>query len=150
MSLRTGQKAPDFTLPSSSGMDFTLSENFKGKACIVYFYPRDFTRVCTAEACGFRDNIQEFSSMDIPIVGISRDDLATHQRFIKEHGLPFELLSDEDGTVCKAYDALIPILRIPKRITYLLDQNHLIMEIYQNMFDAGKHIQKMAATLKWQ
>lgn len=148
MALKPGQGAPNFTLPSTSGSDFTLNEDFKGKACIIYFYPWDFTKGCTAEACGFRDSFQEFTKVDISIVGISRDNLSTHKQFIKEHALPFELLSDEEGKVCKAYDALIPFLKIPKRVTYLLDRNHRVWKACQDMFDAKKHIENMRSTLK--
>ncbi len=148
MALNKGAKAPDFILPSTSGKPFHLSKDFKGKACIIYFYPKDFTKGCTAEACEFRDQFEAFRELDIPIVGISRDTIATHQKFKKEHRLPFELLSDARGDVCQDYDALIPILRIPKRITYLLNEQHRIWAVFQDMFDAKSHIRKMAEKVK--
>lgn len=148
MALKIGQTAPDFTLPSTSGKNFTLSLSFKGMACIIYFYPKDFTQGCTSQACGFRDNMDEFRSLDIPVVGISRDNIKTHLRFKEKLQLPFELLSDEDGKVCQAYDALVPLLKIPKRVTYLLDHNHIIKAELQDMFDAGKHVKSMVSTLR--
>ncbi len=143
MAIKIGKKAPDFSLPSTSGKDFKLSKDFFGKSCVIYFYPKDFTGGCTAQACEFRDEFETFRDLDIPIVGISRDDMATHNRFKKAYQLPFELLSDKDGKVCKAYDALVPILGLPKRITYLLDEGHLVKDVFQDMFNAKAHIKKM-------
>ncbi|SMD45468.1 peroxiredoxin Q/BCP [Aquiflexum balticum DSM 16537] len=146
--MKTGKKAPDFTLPSTSGKDFTLSKECKGKACIIYFYPKDFTKVCTAEACDFRDQFAAFRDLDIPVLGISRDDMATHLRFKKEYKLPFELLSDEKGNVCNAYDALIPLIRVPKRITYFIDQDHIIQGVFSDMFESKKHVEEMIKLIK--
>ena len=143
MAIKIGKKAPDFTLPSTSGKDFKLSKDFFGKSCVIYFYPKDFTGGCTAQACEFRDEFETFRELNIPIVGISRDDMPTHIRFKKAYQLPFELLSDKDGKVCKAYDALVPILGLPKRITYLLDEGHVVKDVFQDMFNAKAHIKKM-------
>lgn len=148
MALNVGTKAPDFTLPSTSGEDFTLSKNLKNKACIIYFYPKDFTPGCNMEACGFRDNFEEFEGLDIDIVGISKDSIETHQRFINYYKLPFELLSDQSGEVLKKYEALIPFIGMPKRITYLLDTDHNIITSYENLFGAKKHIQEMLLKTK--
>ncbi len=148
MALSKGDKAPDFILPSTSGKQFHLSKDFEGKACIIYFYPKDFTKGCTAEACEFRDHFEAFKELNIPIVGISRDTIPTHQKFKKEHRLPFELLSDAKGKVGEEYDALIPIIRIPKRITYLLNQQHRVEAVFQDMFDAKSHIRKMVEAAK--
>lgn len=148
MALKVNTQAPDFTLPSTSGSDFTLSESMKGKPGIIYFYPKDFTPGCTQEACDFRDNISYFKQFDIDVVGISRDTIETHQRFKKEHDLPFELLADTKGEICKKYDALLPIVRIPKRVTYLLDKEHKIVATFDNLFGAKKHIQEMINKVK--
>lgn len=143
MGLKTGQKAPDFTLPSTSGKLFSLSSDLKEKPCVIYFYPKDFTGGCTAQACEFRDQFEDFRGLELPVIGISRDDIPTHLRFKKAHDLPFELLSDKSGEVCEKYDALVPLIRIPKRITYLLDQDHRIKDVFQNMLDAKAHIKRM-------
>jgi peroxiredoxin Q/BCP len=148
MALKIGKKAPDFTLPSTSGKNFSLSKDCKGKACIIYFYPKDFTKVCTAEACDFRDQFAAFRDLDIPVFGISRDDMPTHLRFKKEYKLPFELLSDEKGNVCSAYDALIPLIRVPKRITYFIDQDRIIQGAFSDMFESKKHVDEMIKLLK--
>ncbi|MDH5365805.1 MAG: peroxiredoxin [Cyclobacteriaceae bacterium] len=143
MAIKTGNKAPDFTLPSTSGEDFVLSKTSKSKACVLYFYPKDFTSGCTKEACSFRDNFEVFENLNINIYGISIDSISTHYKFKSNHNLPFELLSDKEGKVSKLYKAHIPILNISKRVTYLLDENHIITAIYKDMFNAKKHIIKM-------
>lgn len=148
MALNIGDKAPDFTLPSTTGKDFTLSINLKDKPCILYFYPKDFSPVCTKEACSFQDNISVFNDMKIDVVGISKDSVEIHRKFQKEHSLTFELLADENGKVCAAYDALIPLVRMPKRITYLLNSKHEVVEVVNNMFSPSAHIQELIAHLK--
>jgi peroxiredoxin Q/BCP len=148
MALKKGQKAPDFTLPSTSGENFTLSKNAWGKPCVIYFYPKDFTKVCTAEACDFRDQFEAFRELDIPVVGISRDNITTHRKFKNEHKLPFELLSDASGKVCKSYDALIPIVNMPKRVTYFIDGDQVIQGVYSDMFESKKHVDEMVKHLK--
>ena len=146
MALATQTQAPDFTLPSTQGSDFTLSQ--QGKPLIIYFYPKDFTPGCTIEACDFRDNILFFKGFEIDVVGISKDSLETHQKFKEKYGLPFELLSDKKGEVAKLYKALVPLINIPKRISYLLDKDRKIVAIYENFFGARKHIQEMIQQIK--
>jgi peroxiredoxin Q/BCP len=146
MALAIGSQAPDFTLPSTSEKLFRLSD-FLGKPLILFFYPKDFTKGCTAEVCEFRDQFTEFRDMEVPVFGVSRDDIATHNKFKKAHQLPFDLLSDADGKVCRSFDALIPVLKIPKRITYLLDENQQIAGVFEGLFENKKHVTAMIAQL---
>lgn len=148
MALNIGDSAPDFTLPSTSGSDFTLSKDASGKPCVLFFYPKNNTKVCTAEACSFRDQFSAFRDLDVDVFGISRDSLTSHEAFKKEHKLPFHLLSDKQGKVVKAYKVHIPIVGMSKRVTYLLDKNHKIVEIVKDMFDADLHIRKMTERIK--
>jgi len=97
-----GDKAPDFTLPSSTGKSVKLSD-LRGKNVVLYFYPKDDTPGCTAEACGFRDNLPKFGSLDAVILGVSKDSPDSHSGFIKKYGLNFTLLSDEDLKVNNLY-----------------------------------------------
>ncbi|MDQ3394960.1 MAG: peroxiredoxin [Bacteroidota bacterium] len=148
MALKINQQAPDFTLPSTTGKQFTLSQDAKGLPCILYFYPKDFTPGCTREACEFRDSFEVFKDSDIAIYGISRDDIPTHLKFKEKHNLPFQLLADEEGKVSGLYDANIPLLNYTKRVTYLLDKNHKIATVYTNMFAATNHIKEMVLRVK--
>lgn len=99
-----GTKAPQFTLEGSDGRHHSLSD-YAGKTVVLYFYPRDNTPGCTKEACGFRDLDPEMKNMNAVVLGVSRDSLGSHDKFIREFSLPFTLLSDPDASVMKAYGA---------------------------------------------
>lgn len=148
MALTTGIKAPDFTLPSTTGKRFTLSQHMKGKACILYFYPKDFTPGCTKEACDFRDAFSFFRNMDIDILGISADTVSSHLKFKDKYELPFELLADVNRKVATSYQATLPFIGTVRRITYLLDKEHKIAAVYENLFGAEKHVQEMIEAVK--
>ncbi|MCS7018956.1 MAG: peroxiredoxin [Cytophagales bacterium] len=147
MALALYSQAPDFTLPSTSGKDFQLRRDMAGKPCILYFYPKDFTNVCTAEACSFRDHFEAFRNLEVAVLGISRDSLATHQQFKSRYQLPFELLADTDGKVAKLYRAVIPIIGMPKRLTYLLDAAHRIVAVHEAMLESSAHVRAMLQAL---
>ncbi|WP_408009436.1 thioredoxin-dependent thiol peroxidase [Pseudalkalibacillus sp. A8] len=103
MSVKTGEKAPDFTLEANNGEKVSLSD-FKGKHVVLYFYPKDMTPGCTTEACDFRDHHSEFSDQNTVILGVSPDPVDRHKKFIEKHDLPFLLLADEDHKVAELYD----------------------------------------------
>lgn len=100
--LSEGDKAPDFKLKNDEGKDVRLAD-FKGKTIVLYFYPKDDTPGCTKEACDFRDQHKDFSKKDAVILGVSADDVASHQKFKKKFGLPFQLLSDPEKATLQAY-----------------------------------------------
>jgi peroxiredoxin Q/BCP len=147
MSLHINRQAPDFSLPSTSSKIFTLSKDFKDKACILFFYSKDFNSTCTQEACAFKKTFALLKQLDIAIVGISKDELATHLAFKNKYDLPFELLSDKTGEVTTLYEAFFPFIGLKKRITYLLDSDHKIVAVYENLFDSSKHVQYMLCKL---
>jgi peroxiredoxin Q/BCP len=97
-----GQMAPDFTLPSTTGKDVTLSK-LKGKTVVLYFYPKDETAGCTKEACDFRDHTADLEKAGVMVLGVSNDDLASHRHFRQKEKLPFPLLSDADKKVSRLY-----------------------------------------------
>jgi len=100
--LKEGQKAPDFTAKDQNGDRISLSD-FAGKKVVLYFYPKDDTPGCTAEACNFRDNYQGLTSQGIVVLGVSVDDEKSHQKFITKHNLPFTLLADTDNKIVESY-----------------------------------------------
>ena len=104
MSVLEGKKAPEFSLQGSDGKRHSLGA-YKGKTVVLYFYPKDDTPGCTKEACGFRDGIQALSKLNAVVLGVSKDDLASHEAFISKFSLPFVLLSDPDTSVMAAYGA---------------------------------------------
>ncbi|WP_375578952.1 peroxiredoxin [Marivirga tractuosa] len=142
MPLKEQQKAPDFQLESTSENKFKLSEQ-AGEPIILFFYPKNFTKVCTAEVCEFRDAFSEFRDLNVKVVGISQDTIDSHHKFKKENKLPFELLSDPKGKVAKLFKATIPVIGMNRRVTYLLDKDLKIKEVYENMFSADQHVKEM-------
>lgn len=146
MPLRISTQAPEFTLPSTTGEDFSLN-SISGTACVLYFYPRDFTPTCTKQACSFRDQFAAFRDLDVPILGINRESPATHLKFKEQYKLPFDLLSDEKGKVGKAYKVLMPVIGITKRITYLLDTSHRIVAVHDELFGDEAHVMEMLKKL---
>lgn len=102
--LEAGSKAPEFTLQDKDGNNVS-SQDMKGKKYVVYFYPKDNTPGCTKQACGFRDAIEEYNVLDIPVIGISKDSVRSHSNFAAKHELPFILLSDPDLIAIKGFDA---------------------------------------------
>ena len=146
MSLKIGSTAPDFELESASGATFQFYKEIIDRSCVVYFYPKDFTPGCTSEACAFRDKYEHFHDLGIPVIGISRDTVEIHQKFIKKYNLPFELLSDPSGEVAKWYDAIIPMVKINRRISYFVDSSKIIRGVYTNFFNAENHITEMLSS----
>jgi thioredoxin-dependent peroxiredoxin len=104
MELKPGDEAPPFALPDEHGK-VVSSDSLKGKTYFLYFYPKDDTPGCTVEACQLNDNLMQFKTLGVPVLGVSRDDAASHQAFQKKYGLNFELLTDADRTVHDAYGA---------------------------------------------
>jgi len=102
ISLKEGDTAPDFELPSSDGKTVRISE-MKGRQVVLYFYPQDDTPGCTREACAFRDNMPKFGKLDAVVLGVSKDSLESHRKFIDKYSLNFTLLSDEDLKAHKLY-----------------------------------------------
>lgn len=107
MKINVGDMAPDFTLSDQDGKNRTLSDH-RGQWVLIYFYPKDDTPGCTVEACGLRDNLPKFKELDAIVLGISKDSVKSHAKFIKKFGLPFTLLSDEGLEVVKAYGVYGP------------------------------------------
>ncbi|MBG8553692.1 peroxiredoxin [Hymenobacter guriensis] len=146
--LNVGQPAPDFTLKTTAGATFRLQEQ-RGRAVVLYFYPKDDTPGCTAQACSFRDQYQDFQDLGAEVVGISSDSEASHQKFTEKHRLPFPLLADEGGRVRKLYEvprALLGIL--PGRVTFVIDKNGVVQYIFNSMNRATDHVSEAKRVLQ--
>lgn len=151
MSLRVGQKAPGFDVTSSSGKTLKLSD-FQGKKNVVlYFYPGDFTPICTKETCGFRDMYADLETKDTEVIGVSIDSDESHEKFAKEYGVPFALVSDKNRDLAKAYGAtslLQNILGKAGRVTYVIDKKGEIAAVFQGELSASKHIDGVKAAIQ--
>jgi len=150
MTLRIGSAAPAFEVTSSDGRQLRL-EDFRGKKQVVlYFYPRDNTPVCTAEACGFRDIYEELVAEDTEVIGVSVDDDASHGKFAEKHHVPFPLVADPDRKLVNAYDAVGGISRLlggAKRVTYVIDKSGRIAAIFDSAFFAKQHVNGVKETI---
>jgi thioredoxin-dependent peroxiredoxin len=135
--LKAGDPAPDFELPSGQGTPIRLS-SYRGRSnVILYFYPRDGTSVCTAEACSFRDHHPTIAAKDAEVLGVSVDSVDSHKKWAQEIGLNYPLLSDTDGTVSKLYGVLGTMKDgkpASQRVTFLIDKQGIIKEV-QELWD---------------
>jgi len=129
-----GQKAPDFTAKDQNGKTVSLSD-FKGKTVILYFYPKDDTPGCTAEACSFRDNYQSLVGKGYAVIGVSTDDEKSHKKFETKFSLPFPLIADPDKKIVEAYGVWVEKNMYGKkymgtaRTTFLIDANGIITKV---------------------
>jgi peroxiredoxin Q/BCP len=145
--LEAGAKAPSFTLPDQDGNKVSLS-NFAGRRVIVYFYPKDDTPGCTAEACQFNENLTRFEKADVPVIGISPDKADSHQKFRAKYGLGFTLLSDPDHSVMERYGAWGEKTMYGRtttgviRSTFLVDEKGKIARAWYNV-KANGHAAKV-------
>lgn len=130
MALSVGTQAPAFTVKDTEGNTVSLSD-FAGKTVVLYFYPKDDTPGCTKEAQSFRDNYAEYQGKDMVVLGVSRDDEASHKKFTEKYGLPFQLLADVDGAITKAYD--VDGGGYSKRVTYVIDDNGIISQVFDTV-----------------
>ena len=132
--LTIGTKAPDFTLQDQSGKPRTLSE-MKGQWVVLYFYPKDETPGCVAEACSFRDNIVAIKAKNTLVLGVSVDNNESHEKFAENHQLPFILLADPGGKVAKRYGSLMNlfVFKIAKRHSFIIDPQGIITKIYRQV-----------------
>ena len=132
--LPIGTKAPDFTLPDKDGTPVTLSE-FRGRRVVLYFYPKDNTPGCTRQACAFAANLAEFERRGITVIGISKDSVASHQKFAEKYNLPFLLLSDPDRIAIEAYGVWQEKKMAGKvgmgvvRTTFIIDEDGVITAV---------------------
>ncbi|WP_117215395.1 peroxiredoxin [Allorhizocola rhizosphaerae] len=138
--VRVGDPAPDFELPSHSGQTVRLGD-FRGKSAVVlFFYPKDNTRGCTAEVCAFRDSYEVFAEAGAEVVGVSSDSVGSHERFAGQHNLQFHLLSDAGGRVRRAYGVASTLGFIPGRVTFVIDREGVVRHEFNSMTNVGGHI----------
>src|ERR687888_273627 len=151
MTLEVGDAAPEFTLPTDGGGKISL-KSLRGKKVVLYFYPKDDTSGCTKEACGFRDSLPDFSQLNATVIGISKDSVASHDKFKKKYGLPFILASDESGEVCERYGTWIEKSLYGRkymgidRATFLIDKTGTVAKVWHKVKVPG-HVDEVLNAL---
>jgi peroxiredoxin Q/BCP len=146
--VQVGDQAPDFTLSDQAGKEVHFGELLGKKSIVLYFYPKDETPDCTAEACAFRDSYEDFKDEGAEVVGISSDTSAAHQQFATKHRLPFILLSDTNGSIRKRYGVPTTLGFMPGRVTYVIDKQGIVRNIFSAQFTPEKHITEALRTLQ--
>ncbi|HUC61009.1 MAG TPA: thioredoxin-dependent thiol peroxidase [Alphaproteobacteria bacterium] len=152
MALEIGDRAPAFTAPTDGGGSLSLA-SLKGKRVILYFYPKDDTSGCTKEACGFREMFPKFGKTDAVVVGVSRDSVASHDKFKKKYKLPFALVSDADGKITEAYGVWVEKSMYGRkymgieRATFLIDKAGKIAGVWRKVKVPG-HVEEVLEAAK--
>jgi thioredoxin-dependent peroxiredoxin len=146
--LKTSTQAPDFVATLDNGEEFRLSGLRGEKNVVLYFYPRDFSRGCTAQACSFRDNYAEIRSYNAVIIGVSGDSAESHRDFKETNSLEYPIISDADGRIRELYDvrSSIPVLR--PRVTCVIDKSGMIRAAFRHDIAVGRHITDVLEALR--
>jgi peroxiredoxin Q/BCP len=145
--LAAGDRAPLIALPDAEGVE-RRSDQLGGPALVLFFYPKDDTPGCTAEACAFRDSFADLQALGAQVWGVSGDDAASHRRFASRHGLPFPLLVDRGNALRKAFGVPSVLGLLPGRVTYVIDGNGMIRHVFNNLLDGAAHRREAIAALE--
>lgn len=152
MALKVGDKIPKFTLKDTNGNQFESDSVLGVKPVVLYFYPKDDTAGCTAQACSFRDQYEDFKDLGAEVIGVSSDSVSSHEKFSKQYQLPFILLSDSDKKLRKLFGVPSGLFGlIPGRVTYVADKQGIIRLIFDSMLptnhiaNALKAVKKMSS-----
>ena len=137
--IKIGDAVPSFTLQDQNGVATTVTATM-GKPLVIYFYPKDDTPGCVKEACKFRDDFEKFNDLQVTVIGISADNVASHKKFEEKYNLPFTLLADVDNAVRKLFGVPKSMVFLPGRVTYVVDKKGIVRYIFNSQFGAEKHI----------
>ena len=147
MALKVGDKLPDFSAKDTNGNVINSTDYIGKQSLVIYFYPKDETKVCTQQACSFRDSYQEFKDLGAEVIGISSDTVQSHIQFKSKFNLPFILLSDNNKKLRKLFGVENDFLVIPGRQTFVVDKNGFIIMVFNSM-SGTIHIEKALKVLK--
>jgi peroxiredoxin len=145
--LPIGVAAPDFVAQASDGRTLRLSE-LRGKAVVLYFYPKSFTPICTVETRRFRDSYPELVALGAEVVGVSADDLAVQCEFGRQQQVNFPLLADTDGRIASAYGVLWPVITRARRVTFVIDEKGIVELATWHEFQVSKHLDEVLNHLR--
>ncbi|MBI3863921.1 MAG: peroxiredoxin [Planctomycetia bacterium] len=147
-SIQVGDPAPEFTVTASDGQRVSLAD-FRGKqAVVVFFYPRDNTSVCTAEACAFRDAYEDFVEAGAAVIGVSSSSDQSHRAFSASHRLPYLLVSDADGALRKLFGVPDAFFVIPRRVTFVIDRDGIVRHVFSALFQGKEHVDEALKTVR--
>ena len=145
--LKVGKTAPDFSLLDEHGLPVSLKDYLGKKVVVLYFYPKDFTSGCTAEACSFRDNYKPYQDKGAVVIGVSLDSVESHLKFSEKYNLPFAILSDHSKEAAKAYGVLGVGGFLTKRVTFIINKDGKITHIFPKV-DVKHHSEEVLKALE--
>src|SRR5471032_1994852 len=146
--MKTGDRAPDFELHANEGRTVRLADYRGKKAVVLYFYPKDETAGCTAEACTFRDEYEDFSAAGAEVIGVSDDSVASHDKFAAHHKLPFVLASDKDGALREQMDVTKAMSLLAGRVTFVIDKQGVIRDRFSSLIRFKAHVHNALELVK--
>lgn len=146
--LLPGDPVPDVKGMDQHGELFQSHEYIDKRNLVIFFYPKDFSPGCTAEACAFRDNISKFAALDTELVGISGDDSASHKQFADLHNLPYRLVSDTDGSIREDFGISKKFAFLSNRITFIFDKHGILRKQFSSQFFFAKHVEEALDSLQ--
>ncbi len=146
--VRAGDRAPAFRAPLQDGTTFDLADRLGRTALVLFFYPKDDTPICTAEACAFRDAYEEFIALGADVVGVSSDSAASHAAFARKHRLPFPIVSDTDGAVRRLYGVPRTLGLLPGRVTYVIDREGIVRLVFNAALSSSGHVRRALDALR--
>lgn len=146
--MKEGTRAPDFTAVTADGQKIQFNQFPRSQGLVLFFYPRDGTLICTAEACAFRDSYAKFVEAGFDVIGVSGDSDASHQKFAAQHALPFPLISDTDGALRKLFQVPKTLGLLPGRATYVIDREGIIRRIYSATLASDNHVTEALAAIR--
>jgi peroxiredoxin Q/BCP len=147
MSVRAGERAPDFRLPALRGGEVALSDFLGQKNVVLFFYPKDDTPGCTVEACSFRDAYEDFQRADTEVIGISSDSIESHAAFAEHHHLQMQLLADVGGRVRAAYGVKASLGLFDGRETFIIDKQGIVRHVFRSQIRVKQHVEEALAAL---
>jgi len=146
--VKVGEIALGFTLNDQDGNPVSLSDYHGKRNVVLFFYPKDFSPGCTAQACSFRDNYEGFTDMDAVVIGVSGDSVGSHKKFLDKYLLPFTLLSDPKGKIRALYGSTKAFGLLPGRYTFIIDKNGVVRHIFTSETNMKKHVDEALKVLR--
>jgi thioredoxin-dependent peroxiredoxin len=140
--LKRGERAPAFSAPTAGGPILSLA-SLQGKIVVLYFFRKAFTRNCTVETKGFRDNYEELKVLGAEVVGVSPDDMGTQCGFARELGVTFPMIADSDRSISRSYDVMFSFLPLVHRVTYVIDGEGVIAGVFNHEFQVLRHLDEV-------
>ena len=145
--VQVGDRAPDFSGTTQDGTRISAADYLGKRGLVLFFYPKDGTPICTQEACAFRDSYEQFVAAGAEVIGVSSDSEDSHRQFSQQHTLSFPLISDGDGALRKAFSVPKTLGLFAGRVTYVIDKEGIIRQIYSAQFASHEHVRQALAAV---